>query len=321
MSAELLSLAGSTLRLAAPLLLAALAGLYAERSGIVDIGLEGKLLAGAFAGAAVAALSGSAALGLAAAIAAAILLSLAHGLATVTAGGDQIVSGMALNLIAAGAAPSLAQAWFAQGGATPPLSAGARFGPLTLPFAETLHTVPILGGSYDRLLSGQSLPVYLAWIAVPVTAIVLGWTRFGLRLRAAGENPEAVAAAGLSVARLRYTALVVNGALCGIAGASLSMAQGDGFLRGMSAGRGYLALAALIFGKWRPWPVSAACLLFAAADAVQARLQGAVLPGIGAVPASLIQALPYVVTVAVLAGFVSAARPPRSLGKPFPPER
>src|SRR5271169_4657730 len=145
LSLVLLSLVASTVRLAAPLILAALAGLYAERSGIVDIGLEGKMLAAAFAGAAAAALSGSAAVGLLAAIAAAVLLALLHGVATITAGGDQIVSGMALNLIAAGATPSLAAAWFAQGGATPPLPRGARFGPIELPLTDALSGVPILG--------------------------------------------------------------------------------------------------------------------------------------------------------------------------------
>jgi general nucleoside transport system permease protein len=319
--APLLSLAGSTVRLAAPLVLAALAGLYAERSGVVDIGLEGKMLAAAFAGAAVASLTGSAALGLSAGVTAALVLALLHGVAAIVAGGDQIVSGMALNLIAAGATPSLASAWFGQRGTTPPLPSGARFGSITLPFAEALGGVPVLGRVYAVIVSGHTLPVYLAWLAVPLTAFVLARTRFGLRLRAVGESPEAVAAAGLSVARLRFMALAVNGTLCGVAGACLSMAQGSGFLRDMSAGRGYVALAALIFGKWRPCPVLGACLLFAAADAVQTRLQGAALPYIGAVPVQLIQALPYLITIAILAGFVGAARPPRALGKPYPPRR
>ena len=319
LSLLLISFVASTVRLAAPLMLAALAGLYAERSGVVDIGLEGKMLAAAFAGAAVASLTGSAIFGLAAGIAAALLLALLHGVAAIAARGDQIVSGMALNLIAAGSTPSLASAWFGQRGTTPPLPAGARFGPITLPFAQSLGEIPLVGRVYATIISGHTLPVYLAWLAVPLTAFVLARTRFGLRLRAAGESPESVDAAGLSVARLRFTALVVNGALCGVSGVCLSMAQGNGFLRDMSAGRGYLALAALIFGKWRPWPVLGACLLFAAADAVQARLQGVVLPGLGMVPVQLIQALPYLITVAILAGFVGRARPPRALGRPYPP--
>ena len=188
-----------------------------------------------------------------------------------------------------------------------------------MPLAQLLSEVPILGRIYTTVISGYSLPVYLAWLAVPLTAFVLARTRFGLRLWAVGQSPEAVAAAGLSVARLRLGALAVNGALCGLAGVCLSMAQGNGFLRDMSAGRGYLALAALIFGKWRPWPVLGACLLFAAGDAVQVRLQGAILPGIDTVPVQLIQALPYLITVAILAGFVGTARPPRALGKPYLP--
>jgi ABC-type uncharacterized transport system permease subunit len=319
LSLLLMSFVASTVRLAAPLMLAALAGLYAERSGVVDIGLEGKMLAAAFAGAAVASLTGSAIFGLAAGIAAALLLALLHGVAAIVARGDQIVSGMALNLIAAGATPSLASAWFGQRGTTPPLPDGARFGPIMLPLSQSLSEIPVVGRVYTTIISGHTLPVYLAWLAVPLTAFVLARTRFGLRLRATGESPEAVDAAGLSVARLRFTALAVNGALCGISGVCLSMAQGNGFLRDMSAGRGYLALAALIFGKWRPWPVLGACLLFAAADAVQARLQGVVLPGLGMVPVQLIQALPYLITVAILAGFVGRARPPRALGKPYPP--
>jgi general nucleoside transport system permease protein len=201
------------------------------------------------------------------------------------------------------------------------LPAGARFGPITLPLVHPLSELPILGRVYTTVSSGHSLPVYLAWLAVPLTAFVLTSTRFGLRLRAVGESPEAVDAAGLSVVRLRFAALAVNGALCGVAGVCLSMAQGNGFLRDMSAGRGYLALAALIFGKWRPWPVLGACLLFAAADAVQTRLQGVALPGIGTVPVQLIQALPYLITVAILAGFVGRARPPHALGKPYWPAR
>jgi general nucleoside transport system permease protein len=319
LSLLLMSFVASTVRLAAPLMLAAIAGLYAERSGVVDIGLEGKMLAAAFAGAAIASLTGSAIFGLAAGIAAALLLALLHGVAAIAARGDQIVSGMALNLIAAGATPRLASAWFGQRGTTPPLPDGARFGPITLPFAQSLSEIPVVGRVYATIISGHTLPVYLAWLAVPLTAFVLARTRFGLRLRATGESPEAVGAAGLSVARLRFTALVVNGALCGVSGVCLSMAQGNGFLRDMSAGRGYLALAALIFGKWRPWPVLGGCLLFAAADAVQARLQGVVLPGLGMVPVQLIQALPYLITVAILAGFVGRARPPRALGKPYPP--
>jgi ABC-type uncharacterized transport system permease subunit len=311
------SLLAATLRLATPLVLAALGGLFCERAGIVDIGLEGKMLGAAFAAGATAAVTGSAWLGLAAAIAVAIALALVHGYAAITHHGNQVVSGMALNILVAGLAPSLASAWFQQGGNTPPLAGTARFGAIDLPFAKTLNALPGIGLLFDQLVDGHTLPVYLAAAAVPLTALILTRTRFGLRLRAVGENPQAVDTAGISVARLRYQALLCTGLLCGIAGADLSLAQSAGFFRDMTAGRGYLALAALIFGKWRPMPTLLACLLFAFADAVQTRLQGVALPWIGVIPVQFIQALPYILTVLLLAGFVGKARPPKAIGMPY----
>jgi simple sugar transport system permease protein len=146
-------------------------------------------------------------------------------------------------------------------------------------------------------------------------------TRLGLRLRAVGENPDAVDTAGISVAATRYRALIIGGALCGLSGAYLSIAQHASFVRDMSAGKGYLALAALIFGRWRPAPTVAACLLFALADAIQVRLQGAPLPLVGVMPVQLIQAVPYVLTVCLLAGFVGRAVAPRAIGLPYVKER
>jgi ABC-type uncharacterized transport system permease subunit len=311
------SLLAATLRQATPLVLAALGGLFCERAGIVDIGLEGKMLGAAFAAGAVAAITGSVWLGLAAAIAVSIALALVHGYAAITHHGNQVVSGMALNILVAGLAPSLAAAWFQQGGNTPALPAAARFTAIDLPFAATLNALPGIGLLIDQLIDGHTLPVYLAAIAVPLTALILTRTRFGLRLRAVGENPQAVDTAGISVARLRYQALLCTGLLCGIAGADLSLAQSAGFFRDMTAGRGYLALAALIFGKWRPAPTLLACLLFAFADAVQTRLQGVALPWIGVIPVQFIQALPYILTVLLLAGFVGKARPPKAIGMPY----
>jgi simple sugar transport system permease protein len=315
--AEIASLLAATLRLAAPLVLAALGGLFCERAGVIDLGLEGKMLGAAFAAGATAAVTGSASLGLGAGIAVAILLALVHGYACITHHGNQVVSGMALNILVAGLAPVLALAWFQQGGNTPELSGAARFNAIDLPFAGDLAGVPVLGLIATQLVSGQTLPVYLAIAAVPLSAIVLYRTRFGLNLRAVGENPEAVETSGLSVPGLRYRALIVTGLFCGIAGADLSLAQSAGFFRDMTAGRGYLALAALIFGKWRPVPTLLACLLFAFADAAQTRLQGIALPGIGAIPVQFIQALPYILTVLLLAGFVGKARPPKAIGMPF----
>ncbi len=311
------SLLAATLRLGTPLILAALAGLYSERSGVVDIGLEGKMLAAAFAAAAAAAATGSAWLGLAAGIGVSIAIALVHGYACITHNGNQVVSGTALNILLVGLTSTLAQAWYRQGGQTPALPDGARFRPITLPFADTLAGVPVIGPVWSTLISGHNLLVYFAILAVPATAFIVYRTRFGLRLRAVGENPFAVDTAGISVAAMRYRALVVGGALCGVAGAYLSTAQGAAFIREMTAGKGFLALAALIFGKWRPVGTLFACLLFAFADAVQARLQSVALPGIGVVPVQLIQALPYILTVLLLAGFVGKAIAPRAIGIPY----
>lgn len=318
---SILSLLDSTVRLATPLLLAALAGFYSERAGVVDIGLEGKMLVAAFAAAATAALHGSAWLGLGAGIAAAVVLSLLHGFACITHKGNQVVSGVALNIIALGITAVLGNAWFEMGGRTPNLPASARFGEITLPLADTLHGIPLLGPIYYELISGHNVLVYIALAIVPLTWWVAYRTRFGLRLRAVGENPAAVDTAGISVTGLRYQAVLIAGLLCGIAGTYLSTAQGAGFLTNMTAGKGFLALAALILGKWKPVPTLLACLLFAFADALQTRLQGVALPGVGEVPVQLIEALPYLLTVLLLAGFVGKAIPPKASGRPYVKER
>ncbi len=317
----LVLLIDATLRVSTPLVLAALGGLFSERAGVVDIGLEGKMLAAAFAAAATAVVSGSAWLGLLAAMVSAMLLALVHAFACVTHRGDQVVSGMALNIVVAGLTPVLGNAWFRQGGQTPQLGQDARFGPLTLPFADDVAGWPIVGALYSEIISGHNALVYIAAALVPLVAWVVYRTRFGLRLRAVGENPSAVDTAGVSVAWLRYRAVLLSGLLCGIAGAYLSTAHNAGFVRDMSAGKGYLALAALIFGKWRPVPTLVACLLFAFTDAVQVRLQGVPLPVVGVIPVQFIQALPYVLTVLLLAGFVGRAIAPKAIGVPYIKER
>ncbi len=314
-----LSLFSSTVRIATPLVLAALAGLYAERSGVVDIGLEGKMLAGAFFAAAVAFQTGSPWPGLLAGIAAGVALSMVHGYACVTHNGNQVVSGMAINILVAGLAPTLAFAWFQLGGTTPLLPHAARVPALDLPDGPA--AIPVLGPAYASLLDGQNLLVFVALAAVFATQWTLFRSRFGLRLRAVGENPAAVDTAGISVAGLRYRALVVTGVLTGLAGAYLSIAHGAGFVRDMTAGKGYLALAALIFGKWLPWPTVLACLLFAFTDALQVRLQGVELPVVGVIPVQFIQMLPYVLTVLLLAGFVGRAVAPKASGAPYIKER
>lgn len=317
----LVSMAAATLRVAAPLVLAALAGLFSERAGIVNIALEGKMLGAAFAAAAVAATTGSPWLALAAGIVVAVALSLVHGVASITCAGNQIVSGMAINVLALGLTAVLAIAWFKQGGRTPLLDGGARFGPIDMPFAAQAGGIPVFGPLYADVISGHNLLVYLTFALVPVVAFVVARTRFGLRLRAVGQNPSAVDTAGISVAGMRFRALVVTGVLTGIAGTYLSIAHGAGFQPDMTAGKGFLALAALIFGKWRAWPAVFACLLFAFTDALQIRLQGVSLPLVGVVPVQAIQALPYVLTVLLLAGFVGKAVAPRAIGTPYLKER
>lgn len=212
-------------------------------------------------------------------------------------------------------------AWFSQGGQTPALASEARFMPLQLPLTDALKNIPGLGPFYIDVISGHNLLVYVALIAVPITWWVVYKTRFGLRLRAVGENPLAVDTAGISVSRLRYIAVMVAGALCGIAGTYLAIAQNAAFAREMTAGQGYIALAAMIFGKWKPLPAMLACLMFGFLDAVSIRLQGIELPVVGEVPVQLIQALPYILTVVLLAGFIGRAVAPKAIGVPFSKER
>lgn len=318
---DLVLVLDSTVRLAVPLILACLAGLYSERSGIVDIGLEGKLLGSAFGAAATAAVTGSPWLGLLAGIGVALGMSIIHGIASINLKGDQTISGVALNFLAAGLTTFLGQSWFHRGGFTPPLSASQRFNPITLPFAPELANVPILGGVYSKLISGHNILTYVAFIAAPVTAFVLFKTRFGLRLRAVGENPKALDTAGMSVTRLRYQALVITAVLVGTGGTYLSIAQSAGFNNNMSAGRGFIALAALIFAKWKPWPALAVCMLFGFLDAVQFRLQGIQFPVVGEVPVQAIQVLPYILTIILLAGFIGRAVAPKASGIPYTKER
>jgi simple sugar transport system permease protein len=307
-------LLASTLRVSTPLILCALAAVISERAGVIDLGLEGKMLLSAFAAGAVGAVTGSLPLALLAALVVGIALSLVHGYACVSHTGDQVVLGMALSMIAAGLTVVLGIAWFKQGGQTPPLPDVVRLSPVFTDLAKLLG--PLLGGG----LFGHNAMVYWALALVPAVWWGLYRTRVGLRLRATGENPAMVDAAGLSVKGLRYGALVLNGALCSLAGSYLVLAQNANFVPNMTAGRGYMALAAMIFGKWHPVGALWACLLFGFLDAVAIRLQGVALPaalGGGAVPVQAIQALPYVMTVVLLAGFIGRSRAPAALGTPY----
>jgi simple sugar transport system permease protein len=318
--ATIIQILDSTIRLAIPLLFACMAGLFSERSGIFDIGLEGKILMSAFFSAAIAAMTGNVWLGLLAGIGSSLVLSGVHGLASITFRGNQLISGVAINFLAAGLTVLIAQAWFDQGGRTPSLEGAARFQPITLPFANELSGVPFLGPIYAELISGHSILVYVGFLMVPLSWYVLFRTRFGLRLRAVGENPGAVDTAGISVVRLRYVAVAICGVLCGLAGAYLATGLSAGFVKDMSAGRGFIALAALIFAKWRPWYALYACLLFGFLEAIGNRYPNIEVLGI-TLPSQFMQALPYILTVVILAGFVGKAIPPRAGGVAYAKEQ
>ncbi|MDZ7892185.1 MAG: ABC transporter permease [Rhodoferax sp.] len=311
----------STLRVSTPLILCALAGMFSERSGVVDIGLEGKMLFAAFAAGAAGAAYQSTALALGLGVLVAVALSWMHGLACVSHKGDQVVSGVAINIIAAGMTVVLGIAWFSQGGQTPPVGSDVRIQVLFPGLPEALNGIPLVGRIVGEGLLSHNAMVYLALALVPACWWVLFRTRFGLRLRAVGENPQMVDAAGVSVSRLRYAALTINGVLCGLAGAYLVLAQSANFSANMTAGRGFMALAALIFGRWHPVGAFWACLLFGFLDAAAIRLQGVQISGFGEVPVQFIQALPYVLTVVLLAGFIGKAVAPQALGRPYSKER
>jgi ABC-type uncharacterized transport system permease subunit len=280
----------SILRGSTPLLFAALGGFVCERSGVINIALEGLMLIGAFAAASAAYVTGNPWIGLAAGIFAGMALAAIYAVSVISMRANQIVAGTAINLLAAGASPFLCKIFFSSGRSTPSLEMGARF---------------------------QSAPMWIALAFVILAALWSRYTPSGLWVRFAGENPEALAAAGVRVNRVRWFAVLMSGALSGLGGASLSIFLASSFSQNMTAGRGFMALAALIFGKWRPIPAALACLLFGFTDAMQIRLQGVVLWGSDPVPVQFIQILPYLVTVLVLAGFVGQSRAPKSLGLPY----
>ena len=298
------TLIASTIRLATPLILAALGGLYSERGGVINIALEGIMLAGAFTAAAVTVFSHSPWIGVLAAMAAGTLVALIHGLATIKYRADQVVSGTAINILFLGVPALLSGALFDSTGATP-----------QLPREQVLPDFTIFRSEGSPLLASvfnQKPLVYVALLAVPATWYLLRNTRFGLRLRAVGENPEAADTAGVSVIKLRFSGVLISGALAALGGAYLSIGQNSLFTRNMTAGRGFIALAALIFGKWDPIGAFLACVLFGFAEAVAIRMQGTVN-----IPNQFIQLIPYVLTMVVLAGVIRRATPPRSLGVPY----
>jgi ABC-type uncharacterized transport system permease subunit len=313
---HLASIVVSTIRNAPVLMFAAMAGLFAERSGVVDIGLEGKILASAFASAAVAFATQNPWYGVAAGIAVSVALAMVQAFVSITQKGNQLVGGIAINIAMSGLTFVLAQFFFQQGGRTPDLGQ-ARLFDVVLPGTEALAGVPFIGWFYGHVIGGHSVLVYLAFLLLPVVHWVIYHSRFGLRLRACGENPHAADAAGVSVEKTRYMAMLVAGVLCSFAGAYLSIVQSGFFLRDMSAGAGYLALTALVFGNWRPLHTVLGCLMFGFFGAVQIQIEGVDLPVVGRIPGSLIQMVPYVVTVIVLAGLMAKSVAPKAIGTPF----
>jgi simple sugar transport system permease protein len=307
-----IELLASTIRMSVPLILACLAGLWSERAGIVDIGLEGKMLIAAFVAASASAVYGSAWIGLILAIAASVSFALVHGYASINQRGNQVVSGVAINMLAV----VLGNEWFKQGGRTPALPPEGRFLPFEFP---SLHDIPIIG-PLERIFLSHSILAYAAIALVPLTAWALSRTRFGLRLRAVGENPHAVDTAGISVAGLRYRAVIIAGVLCGISGAYISTSLSSSFVRDMTAGGGFMALAALIFANWRAYPALGACLLFGFLQAVGNFTQGASVGGVQ-IPVQFINMLPYVLTVVLLAGFIGKSVPPKASGIPYIKDR
>ena len=313
---DILNIIVSTVRNAPVLMFAALAGLFAERSGVVDIGLEGKILASAFVSAAVGYTTQNPWLGIAAGIAVSVALAMVQAFVSITQKGNQLVAGIAINIAMSGLTFVVAQYIFQQGGRTPDLGA-ARLSNVTLWGAEAVAGVPVLGWIWNSLIGGHSPLVYLAFILLPIVHWVVYHSRFGLRLRACGENPHAADAAGVSVERTRYLAMLVAGVLCSFSGAYLSIVQSGFFLRDMSAGAGYLALTAMVFGNWRPLYTALGCLMFGFFGALQVQMEGVDLPLVGRIPGSLIQMIPYVVTVIVLAGLMAKSVAPKAIGQPF----
>jgi ABC-type uncharacterized transport system permease subunit len=290
-----IALIWSTIRLSTPLILAALGGLFSERSGVINIALEGMMLAGAFTAAAVTYAVGNPYVGLLAGMMAGGLIAAIHAVACIRYKADQVVTGTAINILMIGMPAFLSGAFFLSSGSTPQI--------------PKEHLIPWI-------------PIVIAFALVPISWYVLYKTPFGLRLRSVGENPEAADAAGVKVARMRYAGVLLSGALAGIGGAYLSIGQSSLFTRNMTSGRGFIALAALIFGKWRPVQTLLACLLFGLTEALSIQMQGVVkLPSGDDIPVQFIQMVPYVLTIIVLAGFIGSSQPPRALGIPYEKER
>jgi general nucleoside transport system permease protein len=293
----LLILLFSTIRTATPLIFAALGGMFSERAGVINIALEGLMLAGAFTAAVVTYELQNPYIGFICGVISGAALALVYAIAVIKFEADQVVTGFAVSLLMVGLPAVISAAVYDSAGSTEQIA------------KEFL--LPELG---NRL----NVASILAFALVPVCWYVLYKTPFGLRVRAAGENPAAADAAGVNVLRLRYIAVVLSGVLAAAGGAYLSIGQSSLFTKAMTAGRGYIALAALILAKWKPVPVLFACLFFGFTEALSIQMQGVIkLPSGEDIPVQFIQMIPYVLTIIVLAGFIGLSRAPKALGIPY----
>jgi len=294
-------------RSAAVLLLAALGGIFSEQTGVVNIALEGMITFGSFAAVAVTILTNQPWLGVLAAILAGMLMAALHGILSIRFKANQVISGTAINILAVALSSFLMKSIFDQGGHLL-LDKAPKVADWSIPFIRDLPWIgPILGT--------HSPGVYLAFVLTGVTHFVLFHTPLGLRMRAVGEHPHAADTVGINVYRIRYLGVLLSGALAGFAGSVLSIGIGTAFLENMAAGRGFIALAAVIFGKWTPLGTMAACLLFGVSEAIQVTSN---LLGIGQyIPSSLMATFPYIITMLALAGFVGRTVGPAASGQPY----
>ena len=295
-----LALLFAAIRAATPLIFAAIGGLFSERSGVINIALEGLMLAGAFTAAVVTFQTGNPYLGMFLGIVAGGVLAFVYAIACLKFEADQVVAGMAINFLMIGLPALISGVLYDSTGSTPQI--------------DKAFKLPMIGNE----LSYASI---LAFAIIPLTWYVLYRTPFGLRLRATGENPQAADSAGVNVSKLRYIAVILSGLLAAAGGAYLSIAQSSLFPKQMTAGRGFIALAALILAKWKPIPVLVACLFFGLMEALTIQIQGAYkMPSGEPIPIQFIEMIPYVLTIIVLAGFIGASRAPKALGIPYKKE-
>ena len=305
------TLFAATLRSATPLILAALGGIFSERSGVINIALEGIMIMGAFFAVLISYFGEkmglpplmSALLGVVGAMVFGMLIALIHATVSIQFQANQVVSGVAINILALGLTGFLLQYIFNTSGSSPSVP---NLSAVAIP---VLSDIPFLG----PIFFNQPPLVYVALIAVPISAFILYRTPLGLRIRSVGEHPKAADTMGINIFKLRYLSVVLSGLLGGLGGAYLSIGQLNVFVEGMTTGRGFIALGAVIFGKWDPWGAFAACLLFGLADAIQISLQNAGVK----IPSDFLLMMPYILTLITLAGFIGKARAPGAIGQPY----